>query len=124
MDLMLARVVWSLHFLVMIWIAIVWSLPWSWAWWAALIGNPIVQLNWWIFDNRCALSVLEERLRARAAGGAVIPADDGQPLEFVSGVLSRILGRPVSRGWGSAVSYTFLWGGFAIATARLVAPYR
>jgi hypothetical protein len=85
-----------------------------------MIGNPIVQLNWWIFGNRCVLSVLEERLRERAGRRAIGEADR-EPLEFVSHLMSSVLGRPVSRSWGSRVSYSVLWGGFAIAAMRLAA---
>src|SRR4030095_14687416 len=67
MTLVLARGVWAIHWVVMIWIAVAWCLPWSWALWAALISHPLVYLNWRIFDNRCVLTVIEERLRMRAA---------------------------------------------------------
>src|SRR5262244_1901203 len=98
-SLFFARTVWAVHLLILVWLAVVWSLPWKWAWWAAMIGNPVVQLNWWLFDNRCALSILEERLRARSAPSAQSDVD-GEPGDFVSRVMSDALGRPVSRAWG------------------------
>jgi hypothetical protein len=122
MTLVLARGVWAIHWVVMIWIAVAWCLPWSWALWAALISHPLVYLNWRIFDNRCVLTVIEERLRMRAADPHVSARlAAGEPLDFVSGVLSLVLRRPISRAQGSVVSHTFLWGGFAIAAARLAA---
>lgn len=114
---LLAAAVWAHHLLVFVFIAVAWALPWAWSLWLALIFYPLVQLNWWWFGNRCVLTVLEEKLR-RAAPTAP-PAEGKEPLHFVQGLGSRLLGRPVSRVWADVVSYGVVWGGFTIAGLRL-----
>ena len=107
---------WVLHSAVIVLILTVWSLPWGWALWLGLALYPVVQLNWCVFGNRCVLTVLEERLRHPEG-----MSEAGEPpLHFVSGLLSRILGRPVSHFWGDVVSYVVVWGGFALCLTRLL----
>lgn len=117
MRLAAARLVWALHLGVTLFVLTGWLLPWSWALWTAVILYPVVQLNWLVFGNRCALTVVEERLRR----GTGTDDDDGAELHFVVGLLTRLLGRPVPRFYGDLVSYGVLWGGFTVASARLLA---
>ncbi|HKA13447.1 MAG TPA: hypothetical protein VKH41_00395 [Myxococcota bacterium] len=120
--ILLARAISAVHVTVIALSLVAWSLPWTAALWAAVIGYPLIQLGWCAFGNRCPLTVLEERLRARARLRSV--GTDPQtepPLHFAADLLSLLLRRPVSRVWGDVFSYTCVWGGFAIAAARLYA---
>jgi hypothetical protein len=112
----LARIVWAHHLMVVGLVAFGWALPWRGALWGALALYPIVLLNWWVFGNRCVLSVVEERLRgtsARASG------QTEEPLHFVQLLGSRLVGRPVPRVWADIVSYGVVCFGFAITGLRL-----
>jgi len=110
---LLARLVWAHHFAIFAFIAVAWALPWTWSLWTALFLYPLVQLGWWLFGNRCVLTVLEEKLRRPA------PRTDVEELHFVQALGTRLLGREVSRSFADVLSYGAVWGGFAIVGVRL-----
>ena len=116
MTLALARVVSGVHTMIVVFSCVAWALPWTWAMWVAVIAYPVIQLNWWVFDNRCILTVLEEKLRGP---GAKRHAADDEPLNFVAELGSRILGRPVPGSWANVASYAVIWWGFAVVSVRL-----
>ena len=112
-----ARFVWGLHVAVIAFLLAGWALPWPAAWWTYAIGAPFVQVGWILFDDYCWLSILEARLRREPL---VKETEEGQEQRaFVAELLESILGRPVPKRLSNAISYGVLWGGFAIACARL-----
>ncbi|MBB85208.1 MAG: hypothetical protein CL931_15480 [Deltaproteobacteria bacterium] len=112
-----ARFVWGLHVAVIAFLLVGWALPWPAAWWTYAIGAPFVQVGWILFDDYCWLSILEARLRREPL---VKETEEGQEQRaFVAEFLESILGRPVPKRLSNAISYGVLWGGFAIACARL-----
>lgn len=120
----LAQTVWAIHLAFVVFILVAWLLPWKWALWAAVIGYPVVQINWWLFDDRCGLTVLEEWLRSPQAGTARLQAaaaEEEEPLHFIAHLGERLLGRPMPRETADVLSYAVVWGGFAVASLRLVA---
>ena len=98
-------------------VCVIWALPWDWALWTALILYPVIQFNWWYFEGRCILTILEEKLRGEEA--VPVSADAEEPLNFVAELGSKICGRPIPHAWADRVSYSVLWGGFAGAALRL-----
>ena len=137
----MARTVWLLHVGVMLLLLTAWCLPWRWAPWVAVTLAPMVHLNWWVFRDRCILTILEEKLRgapaaAPVAAGGEAPArpagpavgdepqealgDTEEDLHFVSTFLSGLLGRPVSRAVADRISYGVVWTGFALGAGRLL----
>lgn len=112
--LLLARLVHGHHLVSTILISIGWALPWTWTLWTVLVVYPLVQIQWWLFGNRCVLSILEEKLRRTGPA-----AGEAEELHFVQVLGSRLLRRPLSRVWADVFSYGVLWGGFAVAAARL-----
>ncbi len=87
--LWLARCVWLLHVCVALLILLGWALPWRWITWATLCVTSVALISWRVNNDRCPLTVLEERLR----GHAPPAAGEKEPANCVVDSLSRLLGR-------------------------------
>ena len=112
--LWLARAIWFLHTSIVLLFAIGWALPWRNALWAVVVAAALVQVGWWIFGDRCLLTVAESRLR-----GASDEEPEGAEARFVGDLAARILGwRPADR-WLDLATYGVMWGACAIAALRL-----
>jgi len=112
--LWLARAISVVHGAVVLLFVVGWALPWRQALWAVVLGATVVQAGWWLFGNRCLLTVAEARLRGSPAGGVTL--DDAH---FVRDLAERVLGRRPSERWLELATYGVMWGAFAIAAARL-----
>jgi len=121
LRLLAARVVWLLHSGVTGWLLLGPLLPSPTAAWALVVGNPLIHLQWRIFENRCLLTILEERLRGPSLVRKVAVEDEAEPMGCVAETLSRALGRPITHAFADRLSYGVLWAGFVVAAARLLA---
>jgi len=108
----LARAVSAVHAAVILLFVTGWAMPWREALWAVVLGALVVQAGWWLFEDRCVLTVLEARLRGEASVVETRP-------NFIGDVATRVLGRRPSERWLSVATYGVMWGSFAIAAARL-----
>ena len=113
MRLLLARGVWLLHIAIVGFFLVGWTLPWREALWIVAIGAPVLQLGWWLCGDVCWLTLVEERLRGRDSE----PED--APPNFVAVLAERLAGRSLPVEWVNRVIYAVVWGGFAVAAARL-----
>ena len=114
-----ARLVWFLHVAAVAFFVIGWALPWPGALAFTVALSAATQIGWWICNDRCVLSVLEERLRGTLAPRLVVPEDQEQPPNFVADLGARLLGRPIPYTWTNRVIYVVVWGGGAVAALRL-----
>jgi len=97
-----------------------WALPWRGALWAVAIGAIVVRTNWWLFDDRCLLTILESRLRGGDALAARrLEEDADAPPSFIGDLVARVLGRPLPLQWVDNASHAIMWGAFSVATLRL-----
>lgn len=97
-----------------------WALPWRWALWAVVIASIGTQLHWWLGNNQCYLTALEDGLRGPEVTHAPTTEQDAdRPLNFIADLGTRALGRPMPHRLANALAYGFVWGGCAIAAARL-----
>lgn len=110
----LARAVALLHMAIIVLFTVGWLLPWNTAYWLVIGGGALLPISWALFDNNCPLTRLERQL----AGTARDAEPDGQN-HFVSRLLSRVLGRPVSDRTGDIVVYAVLISSMSICAARL-----
>ena len=119
LRLLFARLVWLLHSGVTVWLLVGPFLPQRAAWWLVALGNPLIHLQWRVLDDRCLLTILEERLRGPTfeRRAAVVRGDE--PVGFVAETLSRLLGRPVGHGVADALSYGVVWAGVGVVAVRL-----
>lgn len=111
----MARAVSLLHMAVIAFFTLGWLLPWSFVHWLVIGGGILMQFSWTLFDNDCPLTLLERRL-------AGIRAREGNPTEqrnFVSGLLSRVIGRTVSDRAGDATTYAVLFSSMLFCAVRL-----
>ncbi len=115
--LWLADAVHTLHSAIVGFFAVGWALPWAGSWWGVVVGAPIIQLNWLLLDNRCVLTIVEDRLRGPAGPAAEDAVNEGEA--FIVRLLSRLVGGPVPVWWGNALGYGVLWGSFAVSALRL-----
>jgi hypothetical protein len=111
-----ANIVWGLHCAVTGFFVIAWALPWRWALWTALVGAFVMTLQWRLNDDLCVLTKLERSLRGRAL------VSDTTDTNFIEDVLERLSRRRPSRRGANTVTYGMLWGGAAVAAARLAFP--
>jgi hypothetical protein len=117
--LWLARLVWSVHLGVVAFFVFGWLLPWNWALWGVAIGVPMLQLLWKLTDDRCPLTALEESLRGAQRIGPAASKQGEDPPNFVTRLLTGILGRPVSQRASDRIVHGIAWSGFSIAVLRL-----
>jgi len=96
-----------------------WLLPWRWALWGVAAGVPTLQLIWWAMEDRCPLTVLEEALRGSRGIPSGAPDDGLAPPNFVTRLLTAMLGRPVSQRVSDRVVNGVAWSGFSVAVLRL-----
>jgi len=115
--LWLARLVWIVHLGVVAFFVFGWLLPWRWALWGIAVGVPGLQLTWRAMGDRCPLTALEEALGGRQGRGGVQP--DERPPDFVTRLLTAILGHPVSQRVSDRVVNGIAWSGFSVAVLRL-----
>lgn len=120
----LANAVAVLHLGIVAFFALGWLLPSPIAYLAVIFGGAGLIVIWHAFGDRCPLTVLEERLRQTGRDrGSPTPSRDEPPVaetHFVSMLLSRVLGRPVSRRIGDRVVYGVLFLSMFISALRLV----
>jgi len=117
--LWLARFVWMVHLGVVGFFVVGWLLPWRWALWGVAAGVPTLQLIWWAMEDRCPLTVLEEALRGSRGIPCGAPDDGLAPPNFVTRLLTAMLGRPVSQRVSDRVVNGVAWSGFSVAVVRL-----
>jgi hypothetical protein len=117
--LWLARLVWIVHFGVVTFFVFGWLLPWRWALWGVAIGVPVLRLSWAAMGDRCPLTALEEALRGSHALCPAHPDHGESPPNFVTRLLTAILGRPVSQRVSDRVVNGVAWSGFSVAVLRL-----
>lgn len=100
-----------------------WALPWREALWAVVVGAVVVRAGWWLFDDRCLLSILEARLRGGAVSFSTQPelAPEEKP-NFIADTVEGLLGRPMPLHWVNNATYAVLWSAFSIAAVRLAIP--
>jgi len=116
-----ARTVAALHLCTTLFIVVGWALPWRPALWAVVVVTAVAQTSWLLCNDRCPLTILEERLRGpQAPAPARLPGEGDEPGNFVVDGLSRLLGRPVPYHWTNRAIYAVTWFAFTAATARLV----
>jgi hypothetical protein len=116
---LLANVVWTTHMGVLTVFVCGWALPWRWALWAVVVLAVVVQVSWWTCDDRCPLTVLEERLRGDRAPPPVLAEDEARPANFVANLGAALLGRPLPHRVVNLVIYAVTWSAFTIAAIRL-----
>lgn len=114
-----ARLIWLLHVGTSVWMLVGWALPWTAALWAVVIWNPLVHLQWRLLDDRCILTIAEEKLRGPTYVQKAAVSEDGEDARCLAEFMSRVLGRPVPHWIADALSYSMVWIGFTIAAARL-----
>ncbi|HBZ71209.1 MAG TPA: hypothetical protein DEP35_16360 [Deltaproteobacteria bacterium] len=119
LRLWLARLVWAVHLGVVAFFAFGWLLPWRSALWGVAIGVPTLQLTWRLMGDRCPLTWLEQALRGNHAIGPAPPDDREGPPNFVTRLLTAILGRAVSQRASDRLVNRVAWSGFSIAVLRL-----
>jgi len=117
--LWLARLVWVVHLGVVAFFVFGWLLPWRWALWGVAVGVPALQLTWKTMNDRCPLTTLEEALRGSHALSPAQQSDGESPPDFVTRLLTAILGRPVSQRMSDRVVNGVAWSGFSVAILRL-----
>lgn len=97
-----------------------WAMPWRPVLWAVVVLAAVSQASWLLCNDRCPLTILEERLRGPEAERPLRhPADAAEPANFVVDGLSRLLGRPVPYRLTNLAIYAVTWFAFAVASARL-----
>jgi hypothetical protein len=96
-----------------------WLLPWRWALWGVAVGVPMLQLSWMAMNDRCPLTALEEALRGSHAFGPAHPSDGETPPNFVTRLLTALLGRPVTQRTSDRIVNGVAWSGFSVAVLRL-----
>ena len=106
-----------LHFAVISIFLVGWALPWREAHAVVVVSAIVVRVGWLLFDDLCILTLLQERLRA--LDGLPPAHPEGEPPNFIAAALSRCLGRSVSPGLASNLTYGILWTAFALAGVRL-----
>lgn len=117
------RVLRATHLAVAVLILAGWAMPWRPVLWAVVVLAAVSQASWLLCNDRCPLTVLEERLRGpEAARPLRHPADAAEPGNFVVDGLSRLLGRPVPYRLTNLAIYAVTWFAFAVAGIRLVLP--
>jgi len=116
--LWLARAIAAIHSAIVLLFAIGWALPWRESHWAVVCAAVIVQGGWWLFGNRCLLTVWEARLRGKEPEPVPAAPDEDAP-NFIRDGMTRLLGRRPPERWLSYATYGVLWGSFTIAAARL-----
>lgn len=114
-----ARGVWLLHLGTSIWMLVGWALPWREALWAVVVWNPLVYLQWRLLDDRCILTIAEEKLRGPTFVQQAAVGEKGEDARCVAVFMSRVLGRPVPHWVADSISYSILWTSFSIAALRL-----
>jgi hypothetical protein len=115
-----ARTLALLHVAILSLFVFGWALPWRAMLVAVVVSAPIVQAGWWIFRDRCVLTLLEKRLRGSRAPAVATPgADADPPPNFIADLARSVLGRPVSHGWVDLVARVVMWSAFGIAALRL-----
>ncbi len=118
MRLTMARIIWFLHTSIVVFMLTGWAYPWEWAAVAILVGCPLIQLNWWIFGNRCVLTIIEEKLRGAPMEALASDESQEEPPSFVQNLALRFLGRPIPYAVANAAAYVVLWGSFTAVTVR------
>ena len=117
--LWLARLVWIVHFGVVTFFVFGWLLPWRWALWGVAIGVPMLRVSWAAMGERCPLTALEEALRGNETLLRSLRDHGESPPNFVTRLLTAILGRPVSQRTSDRVVNGVAWSGFSVAVLRL-----
>ncbi len=116
----LARLIWALHVAIVAFFLVGWALPWRWALWTVAVGAVVLQVGWWLCNDVCWLTLLEERLKGAPEAPPPGTREEAEAApNFVSALVDRILGRPMPESRVNAVIYGIVWGGFTIAVARL-----
>lgn len=115
----LAHLLALLHHAIIAFFLVGWAAPWREVLWGVAAGAVVVHAAWWLLDDRCLLTLLEERLR----GEEHVPAErleDGvrQP-NFIADSVTRLLGRPLPLHWINNATYAVLWTSFSLASLRL-----
>src|SRR5262245_18845924 len=116
--LWLARAISAVHSAVVLLFVVGWATPWREVLWAVVVGAVTVQMGWWLFGNRCVLTVLEARLRAGLEAAPLAPAPEHAP-NFIADVATRFLGHRPSERALQLMTHGVMWGAFSIAAARL-----
>jgi hypothetical protein len=106
-----------LHFAVISIFLFGWALPWPEAHVVVVLSAIVVRIGWELFDDLCILTLLEEHLRA--LDGLPPMHAEGERPNFIAAALSRFLGRSVSPGLASNLTYGILWTAFTLASLRL-----
>ena len=114
-----ARGVWLMHLGTSLWMLVGWALPWREALWVVVVWNPLIQLQWRLLDDRCILTIAEEKLRGPTFVQQTAVGEEGQEARCVAEFMARVLGRPVSNWVADAISHGLLWTTFSIAALRL-----
>ncbi len=114
-----------LHVAIIVLFVVGWAAPWREVLWAVVVGALVVRAGWWIFEDQCLLSILEERLRAALGAEAVErrETEGERKPNFVADTVTRILGRPMPVRWVDNVTYGILWSSFSVASLRLAAGW-
>lgn len=115
----LARLVSTLHTTIIAFFLTGWTFPWRGALWGVVLGGVALQGIWRIFEDRCPLTILEERLRGEPPPLERATEDEEAPMNFVSELLTRILGRPIPHRCADATTYGVLYASMTISAVRL-----
>ena len=107
----------ALHFAVISIFLFGWALPWPEAHAVVVVSAIVVRLGWLLFDDLCILTLIQEHLRA--LDGLPPAHAEGERPNFIAAALSRFIGRSVSPGLASNVTYGILWAAFTLAGLRL-----
>lgn len=112
-----ARALSAMHLAIVLLFVVGWALPWRGVLAAVVVAAPVVQAGWWLFGDRCLLTLLERRLRGASPPRAA-SADEAPP-NFLVDLASTVVGRPVSDAWVNVTARVVMWTAFTIAALRL-----
>lgn len=116
-----ADVVWAIHMGVVALVVTSWMWPARPVWWTMIALAPIMHVQWRLNDGVCVLTLLEDRLRGRAAGASIDATATATKREtFVGRLLEPFTGE-LSPAAVDRLCYGLLWVSFAACALRLLA---
>lgn len=110
----LATLVFVVHLLLVLFFLVGSLLPWRLAWWLVLLGGAGLRLIWMTNEGQCPLTVLEASLRQTD-----ITSESSTEPAFVTSLLSRLTGRPISEQTGERIIHLALYVSMVCAAWRL-----
>ena len=113
-----AGTVWLLHTSIVTFFVVGWALPWRSALWVVVVGSVALRAHWWLNQNTCMLTALEQSLRGAGAAPTSLGESSGE--SFVGRLAKAVLGRPVPASSVEWVTHGVLWTGAGIALVRLI----